>query len=125
MVYMGQAIRDDIKILGHCCVSVCQSVCTKWDDTKISTVSLINHNRCICSPDIRTPSSRRSTSRRCRRPYRHTNTWPWCPSRSRSSCCTRRRRSCSCIARRRHRRRESKSCRFHASFRPRCKLLRI
>ena len=27
-------------------VSVCLSVCTKWDDIKISTVSLINHTAC-------------------------------------------------------------------------------
>ena len=48
VVYMVQAIRDYIKILGHCSVSVCQYVymCVQSGTISISTVSLINHIGC-------------------------------------------------------------------------------
>ena len=52
MVYMGEAVRDNINILGHCNASVYPYVCLKLEDTKISKVSHINHTECAPKANI-------------------------------------------------------------------------
>ena len=56
MAYMGHAVRDDIKILGYGSVSSCLTICSKCNEIKITTVSLIDHTECI------PPSPGRSSS---------------------------------------------------------------
>ena len=48
LFYKGQAIRDNIKILGNLvCLFVCMSVCVyKWVDIKNSTVSQLSQTAC-------------------------------------------------------------------------------
>ena len=50
MIYVGQAMWDDIKILGHLvCRFVCMSLSVYmwWDDIKNLTVSHIKNTACI------------------------------------------------------------------------------
>ena len=55
MVYMAQAISDNIKILGHCIVSICLHVCiclcVQSGTVSKCPVSLINHTECISTHD--------------------------------------------------------------------------